>query len=124
MKPRAVDFISYSVTDMDRSEAFYRDVLGLDVEVPRGESGTRAAGYMELAAGGTAISLTVLPQLHPNAVVALSVEDVNAAVEELRGKGVGISMEPIETPVCYMAVVEDPDGNRILIHQRKNGTFG
>ena len=39
MKPRAVDFISYSVTDMDRSEAFYRDVLGLDVEVPRGEAG-------------------------------------------------------------------------------------
>ena len=42
MKPRAVDFISYSVSDMDRSEAFYRDVLGLDIEVPRGEKGTRA----------------------------------------------------------------------------------
>lgn len=124
MKPRAVDFISYSVTDMDRSEAFYREVLGLDVELPRGEPGTRASGYMEFDAGGTAISLTVLPQLHPNAIVALSVEDVNAAIEELRGKGVRISMEPIETPVCYMAVVADPDGNQILIHQRKNGTFG
>ncbi|MGH7566149.1 MAG: VOC family protein [Gemmatimonadota bacterium] len=124
MQPRAVDFISYSVTDMDRSEAFYRDVLGLNVEVPRGEPGTRASGYMELDAGGTAISLTVLPQLHPNAIVALSVEDVNAAIDELRGKGTKISMEPIETPVCFMAVVADPDGNQILIHQRKNGTFG
>jgi predicted enzyme related to lactoylglutathione lyase len=124
MKPRAVDFISYSVTDMDRSEAFYRDVLGLDVEVPRGEPDTRAAGYMELDAGGTAISLTVLPHLHPNAIVALAVEDVSAAIEELRGEGVQISMEPLETPVCFMAVVADPDGNQILIHQRKNGTFG
>lgn len=124
MKPRAVDFISYSVTDMDRSEAFYRDVLGLDVEVPRGEAGTRADGYMELDAGGTAIALTVLPQLHPNAIVALGVEDVSAAVEELRGKGVPIAMEPIETPVCFMAVVTDPDGNQILIHQRKDGTSG
>ncbi len=124
MKPRAVDFVSYSVTDMDRSEAFYRDMLGLDVEVARGKPGTRAAGYMELDAGGTVISLTVLPQLHPNAIVALAVEDVHAAVEELRGKGVSISMEPIETPVCLMAVVADPDGNRILIHQRKDGTFG
>jgi catechol 2,3-dioxygenase-like lactoylglutathione lyase family enzyme len=66
-----VDFVSYSVTDMERSEAFYRDVLGM---------------------------------------VALAVEDVGAAAEELRGKGVKIAM--------------DPDGNHILIHQRKNGSFG
>lgn len=124
MKARAVDFVSYSVSDMDRSEAFYRDVLGLAVEVPRGEPGTRAAGYMELDAGGTAISLTALPELHPNAIVALAVEDVGAAVEELRGKDVLIAMEPLETPVCFMAVVADPDGNRILLHQRKDGTFG
>ena len=124
MKPRAVDFISYSVTDMDRSEAFYRDVLGLEVEVQRGDAGTRASGYMEFDAGGTSISLTVLPQLHPTAIVALSVEHVGDAIEELRGKGVKVSMDTIETPVCYMAVVADPDGNQILLHQRKNGTFG
>lgn len=124
MKPRAVDFVSYSVTDMARSEAFYRDVLGLDVEVPRGEPGTRSAGYMEFDAGGTSISLTVLPQLHPNAIVALAVEDVHAAVEELRGRDVQIAVEPLETPVCFMAVVADPDGNQILIHKRKDGSFG
>jgi predicted enzyme related to lactoylglutathione lyase len=61
---------------------------------------------------------------HPNAVVALAVEDVGAAVEELRGKGVPIAMEPIETPDCFMAIVADPDDNKILIHQRKDGTFG
>ena len=124
MKPRAVDFVSYSVRDMDRSEAFYRDVLGLDVEVARGKPGTRAAGFMELDAGGTTIGLIQQPEFFPNAIVALAVEDVHAAVEELRGKGVPISMEPIETPVCFMAVVADPDGNRILVHQRKDGSFG
>ena len=124
MKARAVDFVSYVVSDMDRSEAFYRDVLGLDVEVPRGEPGTRASGYMEFDAGGVAISLVALPEPHPNAIVALAVEDLDAAVEELRGKGVPIAMERIESPVCFMAVVADPDGNKILLHQRKNGTFG
>jgi predicted enzyme related to lactoylglutathione lyase len=124
MKPKAVDFVSYIATDMDRSEAFYRDVLGLEVTTPRGEPGTRSNGYMEFEAGGTAITLTALPQLHPNAVVALAVDDVGDAVEELRGKGVPIEMEPLETPDCFMAVVADPDGNMILIHQRKDGTFG
>ena len=125
MKPRAVDFISYVVTDMDRSEPFYRDVLGLDIEVPRGAPGSRASGYMEFDAGGTAIGLVALPgQLHPNGIVALAVEDVSAAVEELRAKGVTIAMEPTESPVCYMAVVADPDDNKILLHQRKDGTYG
>jgi predicted enzyme related to lactoylglutathione lyase len=124
MKPKAVDFISYSVKDMGRAEAFYRDALGLDVAVPRGKPGTRANGYMELAAGDTAISLTALPDVHPNAIMALAVDDVAAAVEELRGKGVTIAMEPIETPDCFMAVVADPDGNKVLIHQRKDGTAG
>jgi predicted enzyme related to lactoylglutathione lyase len=109
---------------MDRSEAFYRDALGLEVSTPRGEPGTRSNGFMELEAGGMAISLTALPKPHPNAIVALAVDDVAAAIEELRGKGVPIEMEPIETPDCFMAVVADPDGNSILIHQRKDGTFG
>jgi predicted enzyme related to lactoylglutathione lyase len=127
MKPRAVDFISYVVTDLDRSEAFYRDVLGLNVLNPRGEPGTQSNGFMEFEAGGTPISLlNAMPEvpLHPNGIVALAVEDVSAAVEELRGKGATIAMEPIETPVCFMAVVADPDDNKILLHQRKDGTFG
>jgi len=124
MKAKAVDFVSYSVTDMDQAEAFWRELLGLDVEVARGKPGTRANGYMELDAGGVAIGLVAMPQTHPNGIMALAVDNVGEAVEELRGKGVKIAMETIESPVCWMAVVADPDGNRILLHQRKDGTFG
>lgn len=124
MKAKAVDFVSYSVTDMDRAEAFWKDVLGLEVEVPRGKPGTRANGYMELDAGGVAIGLVVMPETQPNGIVALAVDHVGDAVEELRGKGVSIVMDTIESPVCWMAVVADPDGNQVLLHQRKDGTFG
>jgi len=123
MKAKAVDFISYTVNDMDKAEVFYRDILGLNVLTPRGAPGTRSHGWMELEAGGTAIGLTAMePQ--PNGVMALAVDDVTAAVEELRSKGVKIAMEPLETPDCFMAVVTDPDDNNIMIHQRKDGTFG
>jgi len=109
---------------MDRAEAFWRELLGLDVEVARGEPGTRANGYMELDAGGVAIGLVATPRPHPNAIVALAVDHVGEAVEELRGKGVPVFMDTIESPVCWMAVVADPDGNRVLLHQRKDGTAG
>jgi predicted enzyme related to lactoylglutathione lyase len=124
MKAKAVDFVSYSVTDMDKAEAFWREMLGLDVEVARGEPGTRSNGYMELDAGGVAIGLVAMPKIHPNGIVALAVDDVGEAVEELREKGVTIAMETIESPVCWMAVVADPDGNQVLLHQRKDGTCG
>jgi predicted enzyme related to lactoylglutathione lyase len=124
MKAKAVDFISYAVTDMDKAEAFWRDALGLPVEVARGEPGTRANGYMELDAGGVAIGLVAMPQIHPNGIVALAVDDVGEAVEELRGKGGKVAMEMIESPVCWMAVVADPDGNQVLLHRRKDGTAG
>jgi catechol 2,3-dioxygenase-like lactoylglutathione lyase family enzyme len=65
MKAKAVDFVSYSVTDMDRSESFWRDVLGLEVEVARGKPGTRASGYLELEAGGVAIGLVAMPNTYP-----------------------------------------------------------
>ncbi len=124
MKPKAVDFVALSVSDMDRSEAFYRDVLGLDLESPRGAPGTRGNGFMEFAAGGTAISLTALPALHNNGIIALAVEDVRAAIEELRTRDVPILMEPLDTGDCTMAVIADPDGNQLMIHQRSDGTFG
>jgi predicted enzyme related to lactoylglutathione lyase len=124
MKAKAVDFISYAVTDMDKAEAFWRETLGLPVEVPRGAPGTRSNGYMELDAGGVAIGLVALDRTQPNGIVALAVDHVGEAIAELKGKGVKIAMDTIESPVCYMAVVEDPDGNQVLLHQRKDGTAG
>jgi len=121
MKPRAVDFVSYNVSDMARAEAFYRDVLGLDVAIPWGGEGRR---FPEFEVGGTTISLTSLPDLPSGAIVALAVDDARATIEELRSKGVEIVMDPFESRVCFLALIADPDGNRIVIHQRKDGTAG
>jgi predicted enzyme related to lactoylglutathione lyase len=52
------------------------------------------------------------------ATVALAVADVRATVAELRAAGVPIVMEPWESPVCWLALIADPDGNRLWLHQR------
>ena len=123
MKPKGVDFIAYTVSDMDRAEAFYRDVLGLQISQPRGEPGTRGNGYMELECGGVSIGLTQMEPL-PNASMALAVDDVYEAISELKAKGATVGLEPVETGDCVIAAIADPDGNQIIIHRRNDGTFG
>jgi hypothetical protein len=46
-------------------------------------------------------------------------EDFNAAIATLREHNVPIIIGPLETPVCHMATVRDPDGNKLTIHWRK-----
>lgn len=67
-------------------------------------------------------ALAVL-EANPHALNA-AVEDVRGAVEELRTKGVPILLEPYETDVCTTALIGDPDGTLLLLHQRKDGTAG
>jgi catechol 2,3-dioxygenase-like lactoylglutathione lyase family enzyme len=120
MRVRAIDFVVVNVADLDRSERFYRETLGL--RVPLTESSER---WRELDSPPVALALR-LDAASPgvNAAVALAVEDVRAAVEELRAAGVPILLEPYDTEVCVTAMIRDPDGNLLLLHQRKDGSAG
>jgi len=50
---------------------------------------------------------------------ALEVEDFNEAIKRLKDRRVRFAAEPFETPCCHMAVVQDPDGNKLMIHKLK-----
>lgn len=119
MKIRAVDFVSYNVSDPVRSERFFREVLGLTPTAP-----WPGTGFPEFTVGETSVFLTNLPQLGQGGALALAVADVRDATEELRAAGVEIAQEPLELGPCFLAIVLDPDGNRIIVHQRKDGSAG
>ena len=54
----------------------------------------------------------------------MAVNDVKTATEELQNRGVAVLVEPFETDVCYMSMIVDSDDNPILLHKRKDGTYG
>jgi predicted enzyme related to lactoylglutathione lyase len=58
------------------------------------------------------------------ACVALAVDDVRTAIDICRRHRVKVLIKPVETRVCWMAWIADPDGNRICLHSRKDGTAG
>ena len=122
MKIREVAFTGYPVTDLDRARQFYEGVLGLEVSMEHGCDGTAWVEY-ELPCGVLAIS-NVVPTWKPapdGPSIALEVEDIQGAVKELEAAGVAMPAGLIESPVCWILPINDPDGNSLMLHQRKPG---
>lgn len=115
---KEVAFVAIPVTDAERARKFYQDLLGLKPTLTAMEG-----AWVEYDLGATTIGVGCHPAWKPSrdgTSVAFEVDDLDAMIEKLKGAGVEFEMEKFESPVCFMAVVHDPDGNRLLVHKRKN----
>jgi catechol 2,3-dioxygenase-like lactoylglutathione lyase family enzyme len=118
-----------AVSDVDASLAFYRDLLGFEVEATYNDP-----PYATLALAGTRLSLaeqghaaedrpgvTMVAPADPsqaNAVLVVEVEDARGVYAELEAKGARFLAEPYEPPWggCRFFCV-DPDGYLVEVEQ-------
>ena len=110
-----VDVVGIPSQDTERSRRFYVETLGLRPdERSRNEFwvGDTCFGIWEPARFGGEF------QPQPNGIVLLHVGDVAAARSELEAKGVEFEGETFDTGVCRMATFSDPDGNKLVLHNR------
>ncbi len=121
IKITGMDLSGYMVKDAPRAITFYRDVLGLEpVKVYPDD---RGAEY-ELS-DGTTFGLWggggfVMP-FQPSNGILFAVDDFDGAVASLKARGIPIVMEH-ETPVCFMAMIHDTEGNSVTLHKLKSST--
>jgi predicted enzyme related to lactoylglutathione lyase len=118
MKIKNIAFVGIPVTDMTRARRFYEDVLGLVVA-----DEMMSGNWIEYAVGGDTLAVAnVGAHWAPSdqgTGVALEVENFDETVKRLKDKQIHFAAEPFETPCCHMAVVQDPDGNKLIIHELK-----
>jgi predicted enzyme related to lactoylglutathione lyase len=118
MKIKEIGFVAIPVTDIPRARKFYEGVLGLRVseEMMSGK-------WIEYAVGGDTLAIAnVGAQWTPSdqgTGAAFEVDDFNEAITHLKYQQVRFTAESFETPCCHMAVVQDPDGNNLIIHKLK-----
>jgi lactoylglutathione lyase len=111
-----VGYVILFVADLERSVAFYRDVLGLPFKL-------HGDGYVEFATRGTRFGLYDRNRLGeltghgprapvgPGGEVVFLVGDVDAEAEGLRAAGVAILRGPVDRAWGHRTVhLEDPDG--------------
>lgn len=116
---KEIAFVAYPVTDLNRAREFYEGVLGLKPNAPIKEG----LPWVEYDIGPGTLGIGSSPQWLPSkdgASAALEVIDFDEAVATLRSKNIEIIIGPMETPVCHMATIRDPDGNKITLHKRKS----
>jgi len=118
MKIKEIGFVAIPVTDMKRARSFYEEVIGLKVsdEMMGGKWIEYAVGDDTLAIANVSDTWTPSDQ---GTGAALEVEDFDEAIKRLKDRQVRFAADSFETPCCHMAVVQDPDGNKLMIHKLK-----
>ena len=121
MKVKEIAFSCYPVTDMDRSRSFYEDVLGLNATM---DHKLENGHWVEYDIGAGTLAIAQYEGWNPvsdGCSVGLEVLNFDEAVKTIEDSKTPISMGPIESPVCHMIMILDPDNNKIVIHKRKPG---
>ena len=111
----------FTVSDLERSLAFYRDALGLKPAFDFiNQEGRRFGIYLHL--GGRNFIELFEGQLGERAEgqsyrhICLEVDDIESAVQALRGRGIEVSDPKLGSDQSWQAWITDPDGNRIELH--------
>ena len=114
MEPLAIHHVAINVSDVTQSVDFYTGVLGGSLRSDRPDFGIGGA-WIDL--GGQQVHLLEAPvPRNLGQHFAIRVGDLDAAVAELRAKGVDIA-DPVDSGTNRQTFVNDPSGNAVELHE-------
>lgn len=129
-----LELVLLPVTDVDRAKAFYSEQVGFAVHVDHRAGESFRVVQLDPPGSSCSISIGVgITTAEPGSVrgLHLMVEDIEAAREELIGRGVAVSairhmsqtgwvdgVDPAHTDYNSFAQFEDPDGNTWVLQER------
>ena len=114
-----LELVSVPVSDVDRSIAFYRDQAGFNLD--QDHAVNDELRFVQLMPPGSACSIAIgkgMSTKAPGSVEGLQlvVADIEAAREELAGRGVDVT-DVSDFPWGRFVFFSDPDGNGWAVQQ-------
>lgn len=122
---KRIDHIELVTADEERAVRFYTEVLGFRVRSRFTVPGGLKIVYLDL--GDTTLELMTWTETQPEPrvdgerlgyrMMALEVDDMQAALDALKAAGVECTWGPLVRPAYARAEIRDPDGNSIELRQ-------
>ena len=122
---KKIDHVEITPSNLDRTILFFTEIFGFVVKMRKkvDSPGLDEVAFLEL--GNTVLELVAVKNPAPPSSVpqvgyrmmAIEVEDMDKAIEYLKGKGVEVSMAPVSLGPSKRAEIKDPDGLSIELRQ-------
>ena len=118
MNIKKVGNVILAVQDLDKSIAFYHEIIGLPIKNQR-------RSWVDLGTSGALLSLHpasltaehVGSSIENGITIGFLVGDVQSAVDELKSKGIKIYRDVVEREAGKNAIVQDPDNYLISLFE-------
>lgn len=110
-----VKYSTIIVKDMDESIRFYKDIMGFEIDSQYTPTSDVTITLMKTK--GDAMIELIKDSMHDIGFysVGMDVDNLDAALKEMRSKGAEIIMGPMPITVGSLAFLEDPNGVRIAL---------
>ncbi|MFN7972093.1 MAG: VOC family protein [Acidobacteriota bacterium] len=107
-----IAFVSHPTRDVAASKKFFAEVLGLK------QTASYEDKWLEFdTPEGKTIAVDSFSPADTKPYLALETDDIDAEVARLRGLGVPVLVDIMDNKVCKMAIVADPNGHALMLHQ-------
>jgi glyoxylase I family protein len=122
---KRIDHVEITSGDLERSIRFYKEVIGFTLKERIKPSSPEIEEIAFLTLGDTMLELLAIKNSAPAPkspqvgfrTMAIEVDDMDQAIEYLKGKGVEVSWGPVTLGTSKRAEIRDPDGLSIELRQ-------
>ncbi len=115
---KEIAFTAYPAKDVAALRKWYEEKLGLKFSGPFEEQGVEKYNEAKIGDGYFSVMTHEWIERDPGSAsgVVFEVDNIDNTIADLRGKGVEVD-DPYSTPVCKIASFDDPEGNKVSLHQ-------
>lgn len=107
-----IAFVSHPTRDMAASKKFFGEILGLKL------TSSYEDKWCEYdTPDGKSIALDQFSPMEGGPYIALETDNIEKELARLRKRGVPVVVDLMDNKVCKMAIVKDPAGHRLMLHQ-------
>ena len=122
---KRIDHVEITSGDLERSIRFYKEVFGFALKERIKPSSPEIKEIAFLTLGDTMLEVLSIKNSAPPPQgpqvgfrsMAIEVDDMDRAIEYLKGKGVEVLREPVKIGTSKRAEILDPDGLSVELRQ-------